>query len=103
MVQGALDLSTLVRSQVSEARRILDSHQFSETDPRRISSTAAAMPIDHTSVPKALKFNKTPTNPCFGWGPGEHIANSQELYFGGKWNKNHVSRTFLKSPPARNL
>ena len=49
--------------------------------------------IDHTSVPKALKFNKTPNNPCFGWGPGEPIANSQELYFGGKWIKNHVSRT----------
>jgi hypothetical protein len=58
--------------------------------------------IDHKFVPKALKFNKTQKHPCFGWGPEEPIANSQELYFGEKWIKNHVSDTFLKSPPARN-
>jgi hypothetical protein len=42
--QGALDLSTLARSQVFEARRVLDLHKFTGIDPRRLSSNAAEMP-----------------------------------------------------------
>lgn len=57
--------------------------------------------IQRYDVRKVLNIKEKAKNRLFGWGPEEPRANSQGLLYAPNHDKNHISRTGLKSTPLR--